>query len=96
MRVYFTHADGMQAQGGGAITGFTIAGADGNFVPGRSEDRRQHDAGLEPAGRESGGSALRLGGRPGVQSGQPGGPAGEPVPLRPAAHVRSKSLRDCC
>jgi sialate O-acetylesterase len=33
MRVYFTHADGMQARGGGAITGFTIAGADGGFVP---------------------------------------------------------------
>ena len=33
MRVYFTHADGMQAKGGAAITGFTIAGADGNFVP---------------------------------------------------------------
>jgi sialate O-acetylesterase len=33
MRVYFTHADGMQARGGGALTGFTVAGADGNFVP---------------------------------------------------------------
>src|SRR3954464_9267618 len=34
MRVYFTHADGMQANGGAAaVTGFTIAGADGNFVP---------------------------------------------------------------
>jgi sialate O-acetylesterase len=33
MRVYFSHADGMQARGGGAIAGFTIAGADGNFVP---------------------------------------------------------------
>jgi sialate O-acetylesterase len=32
MRVYFSHADGMQARGGGAITGFTVAGADGNFV----------------------------------------------------------------
>jgi sialate O-acetylesterase len=33
MRVYFTHADGMQARSGGAITGFTVAGPDGNFVP---------------------------------------------------------------
>jgi sialate O-acetylesterase len=33
MRLYFAHADGMQARGGGAIAGFTIAGADGNFVP---------------------------------------------------------------
>jgi sialate O-acetylesterase len=33
VRVYFSHADGMQARGGGAITGFTVAGADGNFVP---------------------------------------------------------------
>jgi sialate O-acetylesterase len=33
MRVYFTHADGMQARGGGAIAGFTIAGSDGNFMP---------------------------------------------------------------
>ena len=34
MRVYLTHSDGMQARGGGAITGFEIAGADGNYVPG--------------------------------------------------------------
>jgi len=33
MRVWFAHADGMQAKGGGPITGFTIAGADGNFTP---------------------------------------------------------------
>jgi sialate O-acetylesterase len=33
MRVYFTHAEGMQARGGGSLTGFTVAGADGNFVP---------------------------------------------------------------
>ena len=33
MRVYLDHADGLQAKGGGALTGFTIAGADGNFVP---------------------------------------------------------------
>jgi sialate O-acetylesterase len=32
MRVYFTHADGMQARGGGAITGFEVAGADGNYA----------------------------------------------------------------
>ncbi len=32
LRVYFTHAEGMQARGGGALTGFTIAGADGKFV----------------------------------------------------------------
>jgi sialate O-acetylesterase len=34
MRVYLTHGDGMQARGGGAIAGFEIAGADGNYVPG--------------------------------------------------------------
>jgi len=33
LRVWFTHADGLQAKGGGALTGFTIAGPDGNFVP---------------------------------------------------------------
>jgi sialate O-acetylesterase len=33
LRVWFDHADGMQAKGGGAINGFAIAGADGNFVP---------------------------------------------------------------
>jgi sialate O-acetylesterase len=33
LRVWFSHADGMQAKGGGALTGFTIAGSDGNFVP---------------------------------------------------------------
>ena len=34
LRIWFTHADGMQARGGGAITGFTVAGEDGKFVPG--------------------------------------------------------------
>jgi len=33
MRVYLTHSEGMQARGGGAIMGFEIAGADGNYVP---------------------------------------------------------------
>jgi sialate O-acetylesterase len=33
MRVYFTHADGMQPRGGGAVTGFMVGGADGKFVP---------------------------------------------------------------
>ncbi len=33
MRVWFTHAEGLQGRGGGAITGFKIAGADGKFVP---------------------------------------------------------------
>jgi sialate O-acetylesterase len=32
MRVYFTHADGLQPAGGGAAKGFEIAGADGKFV----------------------------------------------------------------
>jgi len=32
MRVWFSHADGLQAKGGGALTGFAVAGADGNFV----------------------------------------------------------------
>jgi sialate O-acetylesterase len=33
LRVWFTHAEGLQAKSGGALTGFTIAGADGKFVP---------------------------------------------------------------
>jgi sialate O-acetylesterase len=33
LRVYLTHAEGLQAKGGGAVTGFTVAGADGQFVP---------------------------------------------------------------
>src|SRR5207249_11290550 len=33
MRVYFSNAEGMQPKGGGTLTGFTVAGADGNFVP---------------------------------------------------------------
>ncbi len=33
MRVWFTHAQSLQAKGGGPLTGFTIAGADGKFVP---------------------------------------------------------------
>ena len=32
LRVWFSHADGLQAKGGAALTGFTIAGADGKFV----------------------------------------------------------------
>ena len=32
IRVYMTHADGMQARGGGAIAGLEVAGADGKFV----------------------------------------------------------------
>ncbi|MGO9893516.1 MAG: sialate O-acetylesterase [Bryobacteraceae bacterium] len=33
LRVWFTHAGGLGARGGGALTGFTVAGSDGNFVP---------------------------------------------------------------
>ena len=33
MRVYFTHADGMTARGGGDLKGFEVAGADGKFAP---------------------------------------------------------------
>jgi sialate O-acetylesterase len=33
MRVYFSHADGMTARGGGEIKGFEVAGADGKFAP---------------------------------------------------------------
>ena len=33
LRVWFSHADGLQAKGGAALAGFTIAGADGKFVP---------------------------------------------------------------
>jgi sialate O-acetylesterase len=32
MRVYFSHADGMTARGGGAIKGFEVAGADGKYA----------------------------------------------------------------
>ena len=32
MRVYFTHADGMQARGGGPIVGFEVSGADGKYI----------------------------------------------------------------
>jgi len=32
MRVYFTHADGMQGAGGSAVKGFEIAGPDGKYV----------------------------------------------------------------
>jgi len=33
LRIWFSHADGLQGKGGAALTGFTIAGADGKFVP---------------------------------------------------------------
>jgi sialate O-acetylesterase len=32
MRVYFSHADQLQARGGGAAAGFEVAGADGKYV----------------------------------------------------------------
>lgn len=32
IRVYFTHADGLQARGGGPIKGFEVAAADGKYV----------------------------------------------------------------
>ncbi len=52
---------------------------------GRRQGGWQYAAGDERPGRESGGRALCLGRRPGVQSGESGGPAGEPVPQRSAA-----------
>lgn len=33
LRVWFDHAAGLTAKGGGAVTGFEVAGADGKFVP---------------------------------------------------------------
>jgi sialate O-acetylesterase len=33
LRVWFDHAGGLAARGGGALAGFTIAGKDGSFVP---------------------------------------------------------------
>lgn len=33
LRAWFDHADGLTAKGGGAVTGFEIAGADGNYRP---------------------------------------------------------------
>jgi sialate O-acetylesterase len=33
LRVWFTHAGGLEAKGGGELTGFTVAGSDGSFVP---------------------------------------------------------------
>jgi len=33
MRLWFDHASGLETKGGGVVTGFAIAGADGNFVP---------------------------------------------------------------
>jgi sialate O-acetylesterase len=32
LRIYYAHADGIAVKGGGALTGFTIAGEDGKFV----------------------------------------------------------------
>jgi sialate O-acetylesterase len=33
IRLWFDHAAGLEAKGGGALSGFTIAGSDGSFVP---------------------------------------------------------------
>jgi sialate O-acetylesterase len=32
LRIWFSHAEALQTKGGGPLSGFTIAGADGNFV----------------------------------------------------------------
>ena len=87
MRVYLTHSDGMQARGGGSITGFEIAGSDGKLRAGRRQSGRQYTAGDQRPSRESGCGALCVGRRPGVQPGESGGPAGEPVPQRSAASI---------
>ena len=33
LRIYYSHADGLAAKGGSPLTGFTIAGEDGKFLP---------------------------------------------------------------
>ena len=33
LRVWFDHAEGLAARGGGPLTGFAVAGADGNYLP---------------------------------------------------------------
>ena len=98
MRVYFTHADGMQAKGGGAVTGFTIAGADGNFVP--AEAKIDGNTIVVSSPQVASPAAVRYAWAddPDVQSDQPGRTARRPVPLRPAADVGSRrsSSRRCC
>ena len=53
MRVWFTHADEMQAKGGGPLTGFTIAGADGNFVAADAKIEGDNGDRIEPAGKRT-------------------------------------------
>jgi sialate O-acetylesterase len=59
MRVYFTHAAGMQAKGAGEITGFTIAGVDGKFVP--AEARVDGDTVIVSAAQVADPVAVRYG-----------------------------------
>lgn len=42
LRVWFDHAEGLAAKGGGPVTGFAVAGEDGNYVP--AEARIDGDA----------------------------------------------------
>jgi sialate O-acetylesterase len=59
MRVYFTHAAGMQAKGAGEIAGFTIAGADGKFVP--AEARVEGDTVVVSSAQVADPAAVRYG-----------------------------------
>ena len=85
MRVYFTHADGMRSSNHEAITGFEIAGADGKYAPAEAKVEGNTIVVSSPQVASPDDGALRVGRRPGVQPGQPGGTAGERFPQRSAA-----------
>jgi sialate O-acetylesterase len=59
MRVYFTHAAGMQAKGAAEIAGFTIAGSDGRFVP--AEARVEGDTVVISSAQVADPAAVRYG-----------------------------------
>ena len=60
---------------GGALRGFAIAGEDRKFVWAEAADRWRYGRGLEPAGSQTRGGPLRLGGQPRLQPGQRRRPA---------------------
>ena len=46
LRLWFDHTGGgLQARGGGELTGFKIAGKDGNFVPAEAKIEGRHAGG---------------------------------------------------
>ena len=78
------------------IKGFEVAGADGQFAPAEAKVEGDTIVVVERFGGDAGERALWLGGRSGLQPGQPGGAAGEPVPQRMLPAMAGAGARLSC